>query len=148
MAMKTCRYCGIVALNHICPVSKKNKNYNDSKREDKEIYWDKKWKKLREEVLEYQKNICLWSLYVEGTITEANQVHHIITLADDRTLAYDIENVIGLSKDAHDHIHKLYKINKTNTIKLIRECLRLWNNNNGIKFAGTLKHKLNSTPPV
>ena len=148
MPMKTCKHCGIVPFNHICPVSKKNRNYNDSLREDKGIYWDTRWKKLRTEVLEYQKDICLWSLYVEGTIRQADHVHHIVTLTDDKSLAYDIENVVGLNKDVHEYIHKLYKVNKINTIQILRECMKLWDNNNGIKQAGTLKFMLKGTPPV
>jgi len=113
-------------MNHKCPVVAKQQSAVDAKREDKKIYKDIRWRRLRVEVLEYQEYICLWSLYVEGVIRQANIGHHIIEIIVDESKAYDITNVVGLCKDAHDDIHELYKTNKKETMALIRECNRLW----------------------
>lgn len=131
---KSCPRCGIVPMNHVCPVRIKEQHDRDSKREDKQIYWSSRWRKLREEVLEYQEYMCLWSLYVEGMIRQANVGHHIITLLDDDKKAYDIENIIGLDKDAHDRVHELYKIDKKATIEILNECMRLCDK--GVKLDG------------
>ena len=150
MAKKSCRYCGIVPFNHVCPVVTKEKNARDAKREDKSIYWCSKWRKLRADVLDYQDHVCLWSLYVEGIVREARTCHHIVTLMDDDTKAYDIDNVIGMEKHTHDRVHELYKINKKATMKLLRECMKLWDDGIKTEGLGILRDKLKNidTPPL
>ncbi|MGK0468186.1 hypothetical protein [Clostridium sp.] len=143
MPKKSCKYCGIVPFNHVCPVTTKAKNDRDAKREDKSIYWSTRYRKLRTEVLEYQDNICLWSLYVEGKIVQANVCHHIIEIMIDDKLAYDKENFIGIDKGIHrDTVHRLYKIDKEATQDILRECMSLWNNGVKTEGLGALKEML------
>ena len=150
MPKKSCKHCGIVNFNHVCPVVTKEKNERDAKREDKSIYWSSRWRKLRAEVLKYQDYICLWSLYIDGVIREANTGHRIVTLMDDESLAYDIENVIGLNEDVHDTIHELYKTDKNGAMELLRECMRLWDIGVRLDGLGMLQYKLSviDTPPM
>jgi len=129
MPKKSCKHCGIVSFNHVCPVATKERNAQDAKREDKSIYWSRRWRRMRVDVLEYQEYICLWSLYVDGVIREASPCHHIIPIIEDDKRAYDIDNVIGLNKDVHDSVHELYKTDKVKTMNTLRECMRLWDNN-------------------
>lgn len=140
MPMKSCGSCHkIVPLNHMCPVIRKQRNTEDAKREEKKIYKNIKWRRLRLEVLDYQEYVCLWSLYIDGVIRQANIVHHIIEILVDDSKAYDIDNVIGLCKAAHDDIHVLYKTNKKDTIALIKECNRLWHKGIRAEGLGTLR---------
>jgi len=142
MPKKTCRHCGIVSFNHVCPVATREKNARDAKREDKSIYWCSRWRRLRADVLEYQDYICMWSLYVDGVIVFANVCHHIIEIIVDDTKAYDIENVIGLSKVSHDKVHELYKIDKDKTQDILRECMRLWDSNIRVEGLGCLRDRV------
>jgi hypothetical protein len=134
MPKKSCKHCGIVNFNHVCPVVAKEQNARDAKRSDKKVYWDKRWRMLRADVLQHQLSICLWSLYVEGIIKPAYIGHHIIEVMVDKTRVYDIDNVIGLGKDAHEEVHRLYLIDKSKTMKRLEECKRLWDS--GVRFDG------------
>jgi 5-methylcytosine-specific restriction enzyme A len=139
---KSCRYCGIVPANHVCTVALKNKSAMDAKREDKKFYKTIRWQNLRLEVLKNQDYICLWSLYVEGIIRQANTAHHIVEILIDKSKAYDIDNLIGLNETIHDTVHKLYKTNKDDTIKIIEECNRLWADGIKLEGLGTLNNEL------
>ncbi|MBZ9635509.1 hypothetical protein [Clostridium sp. FP1] len=143
MPMKSCSHCGIVPMNHKCPVIAKEQHDRDSKREDKKIYWSVKWRKLRVVVLEEQEYVCLWSLYVDGVIRQASCVHHIVELIVDDSKAYDRDNVIGLDKSVHDVVHELYKIDRVNTMKILRECNRLWLEGVRLEGMGMLKSEVN-----
>lgn len=140
--MKSCPHCGIVPLNHVCPVVAKEQHKRDSKREDKKIYWSNKWRKLRTEVLEDQEYICLWSMYIDGVVRETKVCHHIIELIADESKAYDIDNLIGLHKDSHDAIHELYKIDKAKTICILMECKKLWSQGVRLEGLGRLKSEI------
>ena len=142
MPKKTCKHCGVVDFNHVCPVTTKEKNARDAKREDKSIYWCSRWRRLRADVLDYQNNICMWSLYVEGIIVQANVCHHIIEIINDDTKSYDIENVIGLSKTSHCRVHELYKTDKKNTQYILKECMRLWDSNVRLEGLGCLRDRV------
>jgi len=143
MPKKTCKHCGVVDFNHVCPVVTKEKNARDAKREDKSIYWCSRWRRLRADVLEYQNNICMWSLYVEGVIVQANVCHHIIEIMTDDSKAYDIENVIALDRDVHrDTVHRLYKTDKKKTQDILRECMKLWDSNVRIDGLGCLRDRV------
>lgn len=68
MAMKTCKYCGIVPLTHECPIAAKIRSKDRNSKDDVKIYNDTRWKELREDIISEYKGICLWSLYVDGII--------------------------------------------------------------------------------
>lgn len=125
---KTCPYCGIVDYKHKCPVReakrKKTHRIYKSKRED-DIY-NSKWEELRKKVLFNSRYICLYSLYRYGVIREANRVHHIVTVRDNKDLAYNINNLIALSENAHIEVHKIYNRSLEDKIKLQEE-LRNYN---------------------
>lgn len=71
-------------------------------------------------------------MYKEGKIVKANDVHHIVEILEDETLAYEEENLIGLSKDKHKLIHELYKDNKKLVQDELKEIKRMWENRIGI----------------
>jgi 5-methylcytosine-specific restriction protein A len=137
---KSCQYCGIVPLNHKCPVKAKEKRREDLKREDKKIYWSSKWRRLRDEVLEDCNNICLFSMYVEGIIKPADCVHHIVEIEKDVSKGYDNDNLIALNKDVHEYIHKVYKTEyKSECIELLIKCKQDWDN--GVRMEGLGRYK-------
>lgn len=97
---------------------------------DDALYNTKEWRSLRSDILEDYDNICLWSLYVQGKILEANRVHHIEEVLDNEDLVYEYDNCISLEKYNHYYIHKLYN---SRYKKEVQEILRLmlidYNNN-------------------
>lgn len=145
MAMKTCRYCGIVPIAHECPVvAKQRSNYRNSK-EDAKIYNTNEWKELREDIISEYKSICLWSLYVDGIIKHIECCHHIVEVNIDKDLAYEKDNVIGLNKDTHDYVHKLYKSKyKQEVVKLLRQMKCDWDKGKKLEYLGVYKSLVDS----
>ena len=113
----TCRHCGIVSRPHECPMKKRKYDYT---REDKKIYVSKRYRKVREQVLNDYNNICLFSLAIEGKIRPAYEVHHIVEIIEDSSKAYDYDNLIPLTEFRHREVHNLYKKDKANTQELLR----------------------------
>ncbi|MBW9170768.1 hypothetical protein K2F43_06050 [Clostridium estertheticum] len=145
MPMKSCGTCGkIVPMNHVCSIKVREQSIRDSKREDKKIYWSSKWRKLRADILEDCECICLWSMYVEGVIRESTVCHHIVEVIVDDSKAYDKDNVIALNYDIHRYtIHdELYKIDKTETMRVLLECKRLWSEGVRTEGLGMLRDRV------
>lgn len=124
-----CSSCGRVhAKDYICKVKKQRQRQYRKDKIDTAIYRANKWHKIRGQVLEDYNYVCLYTFYKEGKIIEANQVHHIIELLDDESLAYDEDNLIPMSKEKHRLIHELYKDNKRQIQEELREMKKRWNN--------------------
>ncbi|MDK0692463.1 HNH endonuclease [Clostridium perfringens] len=125
---KTCPYCGIVDYKHKCPIreAKRKEMYKSYQSTREDNIYGAKWNHLRDKVLFNSKYICLYSLYKYGTVTEANRVHHIVTVRDNKDLAFDIDNLIAVSDKAHKEIHKIYNSSLKAKIKL-QETLREYN---------------------
>lgn len=141
MPKKSCQYCGIVDMKHVCPVVQKEQRIRDSKREDKKIYWSSKWRKLREASLG-RTGVYLLIIYVcRGYYKSASVCHHIVEIIVDDTKSYDKDNVIGLSKDTHDKVHELYKIDNFETMRVLLECNRFWSEGVRLEGLGMLRDR-------
>lgn len=128
----SCSVCMRVhSKDYICDAKKKRRLDNNKDRVDSGIYGGNKWRVTRERVLEDCNHICLYTLYKEGKIVKANDVHHIVEILEDETLAYEEDNLIGLSKDKHKLIHELYKDNKKLVQDELKEMKRMWENRIG-----------------
>lgn len=139
----SCKYCGIVNKPHKCPHIKL-KWSKDNDRADKKIYRTTRWQNARENILDEYNNICLWSLYVDGEIVQADRVHHIVEVLEDETLAYDYGNLIPLDKYKHNYIHELYKTNKVEVQDLLRKMIESYQK--GDRALGKYK-KIKICPP-
>ncbi len=115
-----CKQCGIVDKPHKCP---KIKRKIDRERTDNKVYESNEYRSLRREILEDYNYLCLWSLYIDGRVKEAEEVHHIIEILEDELEATEYDNLIPLRKDMHDKVHKLYKLNN-NIKRITQELLR------------------------
>lgn len=88
--------------------SNKQKNIRNKDKEDevRSIYQTSKWRKVRDEVKLRDKGLCQLSL-LEGKIIPGDAVHHIESLRlDSLDLAFDMNNLILLSKEKHDELHR------------------------------------------
>lgn len=102
--LKTCKYCGIVPYNHICPYkSKAKKEVTDVDR----FRWTKAWQKKRDEIKKrdlFLCQICIRELY--NTTTKYNSknlsVHHNVPLAEDYNKRLDNNNLITLCSIHHE----------------------------------------------
>lgn len=122
-----CSMCGrIHQRGYVCE-SKRKRNYEYKKdREDTGIYKSRSWEKARANILEQYHHMCLYSFYVEGKIIKATDVHHIIELSDNSSLAFEEDNLISLSKEKHRLIHELYKEDKKKIQEQLREFKKRW----------------------
>ena len=104
-----CSCCGrIHQRGYICEPQKKRATEYERKRRtrnDVGIYKSSLWERARADILEQYHHICLYSFYVENKIVLATDVHHIIEILDDDSLAYEEDNLIPLNKEKHRLIH-------------------------------------------
>lgn len=122
-----CSSCGRVhQRGYVCEIKRKRKTDYQNAREDTGIYYSNRWRTIRGQVLEKYNHICLYSFYVEGKIIKATDVHHIIELNDNSSLAYEEDNLISLSKEKHRLIHELYKEDKKKIQEELREFKKRW----------------------
>ena len=122
-----CSSCGRVhQRGYVCEIKRKRKTDYQNAREDTGIYYSNRWRTIRGQVLEEHNHICLYSFYVEGKIIKATDVHHIIELNDNSSLAYEEDNLISLSKEKHRLIHELYKEDKKKIQEELREFKKRW----------------------
>ena len=70
----------------------------------KNFYNGVKWKQLREHILSRDNYLCQ-DCFKLGMITGAEEVHHIIEIADDWDKRYDSDNLISLCKKCHSRRH-------------------------------------------
>lgn len=142
----TCKYCGIVNKPHRCPHIKTKWN-RDNNRNDKRIYRTSMWQRTRDNILDEYNHICLWSLYIDGEIVQADRVHHIVELLEDETLAYEDDNLIPLDQYKHNYIHELYKTNKIAVQDLLRKMIESYQK--GDRTLGKYRKMVNfDIPPV
>lgn len=130
----TCKYCGIVEKTHQCPYSKRK---YDSNREDKKVYRDGRYRQVREQILKDYNNTCILSLLLEKKVRVAEEVHHIVEINDDITLAYDYENLIPLTEFRHTQVHLLYKKNKEKIQDILRKLCDIYQNSGSIGIIDT-----------
>lgn len=86
-----------------------NRLYDKTKRKNKEIYHSKHWEVLRKECMGKFDNICVYTLFKYSKSIPATLVHHIVELNEDKSKAYDLDNLIPVSDLAHREIHSRYK---------------------------------------
>lgn len=116
MIMKFCPKCKkLHSIDSTCPNSCKKSNSQENKlydkffRKNKDIYSSSRWEKIRKRCLNKYDNICIYTLYKYNKILPATLVHHIIALEEDKSKAFDIDNLIPVSDLAHREIHKRYR---------------------------------------
>ena len=124
---KTCKYCGVVDINHVCPFSNKIKQKLKTKSNTfrNTNAWKNKSKYIKRRDL-FMCQMCLQNKY--NTINQINwsnlEVHHI---QDDYSLRLDDENLITLCRYHHELAE-----NGTIPQSELKEIIKLKNDNNYI----------------
>lgn len=121
--------CRVHAKDYVCEgKSRQRRVYNRNRlyKTDRAVYGTNKWRTVRGQVLEDCNHICLYTFYTEGKIVKADDVHHIIEILEDESLAFEEDNLIGLSEEKHKLVHELYKENKEKTQDKLREFKVKW----------------------
>ena len=104
MMYKTCKMCGVVSVDHICPHRRSRQKSGD--RQSDKFRNTKVWQKKRDEIKcrdRYLCQVCLKDLY--NTLSFLNykniEVHHIVPLEEDYSKRLDVDNLISLCSMHH-----------------------------------------------
>ena len=102
--LKTCKYCGVVSENHICPHKKSRVKSID--KETVRFRNTQAWAKKSAECKQrdrYLCQCCLNNLYDTMSILNYKKVetHHIIPIAEDYNKRLDLDNLITLCSFHH-----------------------------------------------
>ena len=102
--LKTCKHCGVVSENHVCPHRKSRQKSGD--RQSDKFRSTKIWQRKREEIKCRDKwlcQVCLRNRY--NTLSFLNhktvQVHHITSIQEDYNRRLDNDNLISLCAMHH-----------------------------------------------
>lgn len=99
----------------------RSNRYKDMNDDIRKIYQTSKWRKCRDLVKQRDNYLCQLSL-LEDKLIAGDTVHHIEALRPNTLcLAYDLNNLILLSKDKHDELHKLGIDTKEKFINYIKK---------------------------
>lgn len=102
--LKTCKYCGIVTYNHVCPCKPKTEKKTT---EIDRFRWTKAWQKKREEIKQrdlYLCQICIRELYNTKNKYNMNNlsVHHNIPIDEDYNRRLDNNNLLTVCSVHHE----------------------------------------------
>ena len=98
----------------------KEKMQNDEEyRERCKFYSSKQWRQVRHTALTRSKGIDIYDYYINGRFTLGTTIHHIIPRREDKSRQYDIDNLIGLTRDNHKQIHEMYHEDKEGTQQML-----------------------------
>lgn len=100
---KSCKYCGgIHDIGYICPMKPKKKIYDYTDRETWRIRHSATWNKKAIEIKERDKYLCVMCLKEKRLNYIGLEVHHIVPIEEDKTKAYDNDNLITLCREHHE----------------------------------------------
>lgn len=132
MRLRACAYCGrIHPADYICEKKPKRKE----KKTDTEavrIRNTSRWQYTRQHIKERDNNLCQLCLRnYQGTRRQIEyqdlSVHHIIALEDDKSKAFDCENLITLC-DIHHEMAEQGLISKAELKDIAKEQEIAWGN--------------------
>ncbi|MEA5085090.1 MAG: hypothetical protein VB018_13230 [Lachnospiraceae bacterium] len=118
MLFKICPGCNSrYELGKQCPngcmekAEKERNKYYDKHSRDKDsyaVYHSKLWPVLTQQCKTEFNGLDIYQLYKYGKVVYGQLSHHIVTVKDDITRAYDISNLIYVSDESHGEIHAEY----------------------------------------
>ncbi|MDY7044047.1 HNH endonuclease [Virgibacillus sp. M23] len=113
-SLRPCREigCNNLTRNSYCKTHEKNaqkttRNYNQYKRDPKvnAFYKSSKWQRVRALAMARDNGLCQRCLK-QGSIRQAQVVHHLIEVKDDWSRRYDLENLESVCHACHNQEHK------------------------------------------
>lgn len=122
---KRCNNCHNLFQGRFCVDcrNKLSKRANRRKPEDtSKLYDTAAWQKCRKTIRLKYLDIDIWLLAV-GQIyrCESPLIHHIIERDEAPELIFHEENLIPVSKESHEEIHKLYRVDRKSALARIEK---------------------------
>lgn len=120
---KRCPRCGKrIPVEQVCGCEKKrHKEYNTFRTDTKEqkLYWSDDWDKAKAAAVWQCCGVDLYSFYVKKKLETGQTVHHIIPLKDNWERRLDLGNLIYLTEENHQYVHKKMKESEEEKEKII-----------------------------
>ena len=116
MIRKICQRCKTVyEYGKSCPnncydIAKKESQqvYDKEQRKNSDLYKGKEWVRLTKICKDRFNGIDIYQLYKYGKYSIGALSHHIETVEDNSDRILDITNLIYLSHESHNEIHRIY----------------------------------------
>ena len=124
---KRCVSCQKLYTGKKCPdcaarYARNNAKKRQQENENRKLYGSGLWRKCRKNILIKYQGLDIWLLAI-GQVYKCGrpQVHHIQERDEAPELIYDIDNLITVTKESHEEIHRLYLIDKKTALARIRK---------------------------
>lgn len=124
---KRCNSCHELYQGKYCPSCrpKQQKASQRSKLDNNKntrVYHSRLWEKCRRNVIVRDMGYDIWLLGI-GQVYKCQRphVHHIKERDEAPDLLLDIDNLITVTKESHEEIHRLYLIDKPAALERIRK---------------------------
>lgn len=136
MLCKICRFCGAkvpVDQECTCKAAQKNKkdrwtefkNRKYARNKDHTFYNSIQWSRTRDYIKQKACGLDEYVLATTGTAEAGEMVHHIIPLDERPDLRLEPTNLILVSRETHEWIHRVYRTKqKQNLIHLLQSIAR------------------------
>lgn len=115
MLKKICKCGAKIEINQrrcsICEQKRKaaTRYYDKYQRKNKEIYHSTEWTTLTEMCKNKFNKLDIFAFYEYNIIKQGALSHHIIEVEEDRSRAFDLDNLIYVSEKSHAIIHSAYE---------------------------------------
>ena len=97
-------------------------------------YHTQRWKNLRRYVIAKYNGIDIYMLYRHGKAIPADTVHHIEPAGEKPDLFYSDGNLIPVSRQSHEEVHKRYKQeHRADVVEELRRYKKQFEEDGGIK---------------
>lgn len=106
--------------------SKDQANYDKYHRKNKDIYKSRQWVKLTELCKNRFNGIDVYAYYKHNRLVVGTLSHHIIEVNEDKSRAFDLDNLIYVSDRSHKEIHERYKRDKATCQKELQKYISLY----------------------
>ncbi len=124
--LKACSYCGrIHDSSYVCPQKAQRQLKYPKDTRAAELRNSSRWQKTRDWIRRRDYNVCQLCLRnYEGTVrlyeTEGLSVHHIVSLEEDESKAFDEDNLITLCR-LHHEMAEEGRVPREDLIKIAKE---------------------------
>ncbi|MGE6895758.1 hypothetical protein [Priestia flexa] len=107
----------------------RHKAYKAKRTDEREqrFYSSKQWELMKLTIINKYKGMCIYTYYKEDRIVPYDTIHHIIPVKDDWNMRLHLYNLIPVTESVHQKLHKMYKHDKEQAQKELKELIAKWN---------------------
>ena len=124
---KRCNCCHQLYQGVQCPSCSKARAKAHAKKrqaenENLKLYGSYQWRQCRQNIRLHYMDFDIWMLGVGiESVCKKPYIHHIVERDEAPELVYRMDNLITVSKDSHEEIHRMYKTDKQAALARIQK---------------------------